>query len=275
MKTPPEYLYMFRPFNTYALEILAHRELYFPAPGDFNDPFDCKALSLKGATKKDLKIFCEKVYEKRYKDYFPLQCKKELDNVLHGIGKLGSPDAFKGNIDTMIRDNSDRQHGLGILCLSEEIRDIRMWSYYADKHKGFCLVFNGPLLQRFAWLFRGYCRPIDYNRRYPSLKEYIKTDMEIDDLILLRKAEFWKHEKEWRVIVDPLHRTDNPADRRKYSFQDWESMIESVIVGCEMPDTDISTIKLLLNGWSEPPKLYRVKKSSFQHALEDKREEIK
>lgn len=275
MNTSPEYLYMYRPFNKDSKEILADRELYFPAPGDFNDPFDCKALSLKGATNKDLKIFCKKVYDERYKYYFPLECKKELDDLLQRIDKLGSPDEFKGNIDAMIRDNSDRQHGLGILCLSKEKMDIRMWSYYADKHKGFCLVFYRPLLERFTWSFGGYCTPIDYTGRYPSLKEYNKAAIGIDHFILLRKAKFWQHENEWRVIVDPLHRTDNPANRRKYSFLDWESMIESVIVGCEMPDKDISKIKRLLNGWSTPPKLYRMNKSDFQHAFEDDLEELK
>lgn len=275
MKTPPEYLYMYRPFNKYSKEILSRRELYFPAPDDFNDPFDCKALSLKSATKKDLRIFCKKVYDDRYKHYFPLQYKKELDNLLQRIDKLGTPDEFKGNMDAMIRGNSDRQHGLGVLCLSEEIADIRMWSYYADKHKGFSLVFNRPLLERFAWSWNGYCKPIDYNRSYPSIKEYNKNAKSIDNILLLRKADFWKHEKEWRVIVDPSQRTDNPLQWRKYSFLGWEDMIESVIVGCEMPKKDISTIKRLLNSWPKRPPLYRPKRSAFQHAFEDELEEIK
>lgn len=64
----PQFLYKYYTFNKYTERIFTHNEIYFPAPKEFNDPFDSKVrLSYEG-TKKKWKEYLLQVYERRRPD---------------------------------------------------------------------------------------------------------------------------------------------------------------------------------------------------------------
>lgn len=153
---------------------------------------------------------------------------------------------------------------LGLLSLSTLNDDILMWSHYADKHKRFCLQFNKAKLE--SW--QG-CRPIDYEDRFLSFREFNKAFPEDNEklghLLLLRKSRHWKYESEWRMIVKP--KEDN-SKSRYYKFP--EELLTGVIFGCQMTEDKKKIIRDFLKNRKSYVQLYEAKKKENEFALEIK-----
>ena len=111
--------------------------LWFSDPLEFNDPYDCNlSNSIDNsedetreyfkhvlATRPDMQAKCSnEFYEERVKMFlnYPEKALKEINQV------------FRENIIP----------GYGICCFSLFCDSLLMWSHYADKHNGVCLVFE-------------------------------------------------------------------------------------------------------------------------------------
>ncbi len=115
-----------------------------------------------------------------------------------------------------------------VYCLGLAADNLRMWSHYADKHKGICLEFgtNNEVM----------CCPlrVDYFSEFPVVRVY-SNDL-VDNLRpFLTKSDVWACEREYRLI--PQERgvatagetlmTDNNLLRLP------KAALLSVIVGCQ------------------------------------------
>jgi hypothetical protein len=147
--------------------ILEKQTLYYAAPGQFNDPFDCQfqisfegaPLTEAGATKQDdIRLFCEKWFRN-----------KENNPVC-------------------------------VLALSEVNDDILMWSHYADCHTGVCVGLRVPLdneLHEVA--YGGSPATLYFADFFPNLRDEDRFASSIMGT-LTRKAAPWSYEREWRCI---------------------------------------------------------------------------
>lgn len=106
------------------------------------------------------------------------KCEKDIDNI------------FQSNFNS-IRDS------LAITCLSETNDNILMWSHYANNHKGICLEYDFEEINTKYNIF-----PVIYSNNICDISNDILND-NYNFIIqkVLTKAEDWKYENEWRIVV--------------------------------------------------------------------------
>lgn len=127
--------------------------------------------------------------------------------------------------------------------MSEVPDDILMWSHYADGHRGLALQFDKSTIDSAF----NYCKKVDCENNILELHDITSASPdELAKVLLLKKADRWKYEQEWRIIVDPSLRNDIPGCRI-YRYP--KEALSGVIFGCEMrPDDKYAVNKWLKEG---------------------------
>ena len=128
----------------------------------------------------------------------------------------------------------DLRDGARILCLSANCTHPLQWSHYANGHKGLCIHFKA---HKGTWA--GGARQVVYQQ--PRAPIYIplssQSEWDMVDLMALTKANFWRYEREYRVIV-PLGRPDHSITLRNNFYDFAPSDITGVTVGLRMSLAD-------------------------------------
>jgi hypothetical protein len=191
-------LYKFKSLNGdschQVLDIIENSRIYFSAADQLNDPLDCAPV-LKLA--KDLKD-PEFVAELRA-DEARLIAESGLpaDDVARRAAEFGV-DVRELAAGAMKQTRQALVDEVRVFCLSAREDHPLLWSHYAASHTGVCLHFrctHGTLF--------GSARGVDYvRRRLPILipLKYNKTEDDIADAMVRRKATFWRYENEYRII---------------------------------------------------------------------------
>lgn len=139
---------------------------------------------------------------------------------------------------------------LGITCFSERPDNILMWSYYADKHSGFCVEYDFTKIKQLDALMMLF--PVIYSEKRPSIpmtmfeiKDLhsisISSNVEgIADLIcaLLTKSKYWENEEEWRIIYF-LNNLDNQCLTA--------DIISKIYLGTNMSEENEKIIRNIVN----------------------------
>jgi len=133
----PPILYKYRNWNDpYNKTTLTKREFYFAAPSSFEDKFDCKNPLRYDLLSDDELI---KQYVTVISEEFP---KWNEDTVL-GEAKERLANSPMKNKDLYDKTKSDIQKGydqrLGVLSLTADPKNSKMWQKYAADHTGFCI----------------------------------------------------------------------------------------------------------------------------------------
>jgi len=126
-----------------------------------------------------------------------------------------------------------------------------MWSYYADSHKGVCLIFDERQLESSLLKKRTGIKLMDvnYNNVLPSL-EVINHDDEdspeyvgikSDRSFLFNKLNSWKYENEVRLVLDKDFVTF-PDRTVKFDFD----CLIGIIFGSRIEPDNVLTIVNLL-----------------------------
>jgi hypothetical protein len=184
---PPPILYRYRKANDWALDEIRKQQLFAAKPDDLNDPFECSApVAINRDSLRE--YFIEAFAPTR--GLSPEQAAKEFDeSPFEGI-----PEMIRGALRN-IRDES------GMICFSAVPNSIRMWSYYADSHKGICIGFDttaGPFMAAIKVAYQNPELPLD-------LAQTLRVDAsELGAHITLRKAAEWEFEQEYRIPVGPI-----------------------------------------------------------------------
>ncbi len=155
---------------------------------------------------------------------------------------------------------------MGVFCLTEKSDNLLMWSHYADRHRGFCIEFNGLKLNDFILIKSRKEKPISlldvvYNKELPSIPMGNKA-VDLDDLLkfLRTKYEGWKYEDEWRIIA-----TERPNESIKIP----NGIITSIRLGLLVKENDIYKIITCLRDKPESKiKLFRAKRKFSEYGLE-------
>lgn len=233
-------LYKYRSFNSPGTQDIVERdEIYLSSAEELNDPYDCRPIVREDYSEQEIKSYIELMRRKRPKD-FP--------NDSEGLGKKNKEiyERFKkpGELRRLYYSLVDKY---GIYSLSEVHDEMRMWSYYADKHRGICLEFDGPILiPNFAVTFR-----VRYSDKR-AIIDMMKTsdDQDIREYFtagLCTKLRQWEHEKEWRIIA-PHHRGKCPIPSHYLS---------AVILGAKIPDRDIEAVVSWILKRKRPPAIWK------------------
>ena len=204
-------VYSFRRFNEHTLSDLVNEEITVSHPSRMNDPFD-SPITLWGSEKYLNKI-CSNDGKEKYIPHFS----KSLDYF-----RIRS---FVANRDTYEEDDNI-------------LKNILMWSLYADEHKGFCIKYR--LSEHFILskdetkLCHLRILPITYENKLDLNRRTIYTDMAFG-----YKHRIWEYENEVRLL------SYNPTFEGSWFGEplDGNSQIEEVILGLSCPDNARQTIK--------------------------------
>lgn len=153
--------FRYRPFSEISLKELLYSEMYFSSPEECNDPFDSKTFYEFGADEekwfKTIKLATEQFkipvtenLQRQLAEYICKQCPLTFDEAttknLFQQFPISSQNenALVNYLSKAIQEilKIYRPATRYFVSFSRTNSDILMWSHYADKHKGFCLVFK-------------------------------------------------------------------------------------------------------------------------------------
>lgn len=187
---PLDKLYRFRAFDLNRLESFFNkREIYFPNPTQFNDPFESKPiLKLHNSRLKRDKFLIDLLKEK-HPEFDKRGRRRFLKKHRRNIPFLTSQNGIMHVYENFLK-------ATGILSLSEKNDDILMWAHYADSHQGICLEFDAATEGTFFWeSFK-----VIYQDEYPTVNIMAIGQGEEYTKALLTKSTHWEYEQEWRII---------------------------------------------------------------------------
>jgi hypothetical protein len=181
-------------------------EFWFAKPETLNDPYDCYPFfnyNYDLATVK--KIFEEwnsDETELILKQFPNCKTKDDIYQLLERImeSEKTSSDTKKHPIwalqAMLIKLVRVKIANTGILCFTENPKDILMWAHYANNHRGICLDITIPedthSLKKLRYTVEQPYFAIHeaMNERHGKLMELFYT-----------KSIHWQHEKEWRMVA--------------------------------------------------------------------------
>lgn len=174
---------------------------------------------------------------------------KDKKNLLHTCVEYKHIDPYQQSFDFYrIRSFC---HGKG----NSPVRNVLMWSHYADEHKGFCIKY------RLSKHFICQEENSDYEHMYLKKITYRGDRVDIcqksidSNLAFTTKMRDWKYEKEMRLIVYNRKR-EEPYYQIKL---DEASYVEAIFFGLRCSKSDIDGVKAIFarNG-GEQPKFYKM-----------------
>jgi hypothetical protein len=201
-KTPlPQRLYKYQPFNAQTLENLMQASVWFSAPINLNDPYDCDLAGIDTAKLTDADFQLALNYIRPH-----MTPEEEAQMCPDDVITPKFRETLIKHLEGVFEEQREvrRQHR-GIACFSEHSDDIVMWSHYANGHRGFCLEFDTQI-KPFST-----AKPVNYDDRFPSVPIRLLFtdhaaghDEDDTDLLLeafvLTKATCWTYEHEWRAM---------------------------------------------------------------------------
>lgn len=222
----PDRLFKYRSFSNLTLEMLVEDQIFLADPTTFNDPLDTRP-TLEGDMSDDQ---LERVLSRLVTE----RVSSEMSAAAQAI-KYGGPktveriarrsQARAASVIAEIRYNATdpdyeideamrlllshsiegellRRYDKGVFALAERVNCPLMWSHYGDQHKGLCLGYSVPqeALPDISKVKYGGSRIIQASLLAAMLAGDLNAQKRVDEAVLLRKAEPWQYEKEWRYI---------------------------------------------------------------------------
>lgn len=138
--------------------------------------------------------------------------------------------------------------------------NLLMWAHYTSGHKGFCIAYNGHLLDGLEEnkLSDGYCR-VEYRDELPDLPEDGNNLAFLN--VIKTKSKVWVYEHELRMIYrgDGLKQLD-------------DNVVDAIYLGCKISDSD----KQILMGIAKRlgVKCYQMKINSITNRLEKEKVDL-
>lgn len=188
--TPPSSLYKYRGLDKnraggepyqWDRSIIVGCSLWAGSPLAFNDPFDCYPVIDFEGTREEKEAWAARVAPNFG---VPASVAIEiLEDVLNDPLKRTQMSAWRETVDAV-----------GVLSLTEQPDDMLMWAHYADSHHGYCLELDATI-QPLSLAYRVY-----YHEDRPIFRLFDPNRTDIIMRTLLHKADFWRHEREWRMV---------------------------------------------------------------------------
>jgi hypothetical protein len=177
----------------HVLDIILNQRLYCSTYPELNDPFE--GLFVITTTITIDRFLKNKKHPLDIAQFPPIEFKSTKE----------VKDLFDGTTDKV-----------KICSLSSDLNDVRLWSYYADGHKG--IVFEID----FSGLEKIY--EVKYSEELPSIEQ-----LNLHEL-LSRKTNHWKFESEYRII-------EESKDLAEGKYFDIKSKIKAIYLGTRTTDS--------------------------------------
>jgi hypothetical protein len=257
--------------DEYTEKNIRNHTLFYQNPAKLNDPYDINPIFHYEGSDEELIAHQSILYQHGGQLSKQEADQKALNDYMTNP-RWSTPegrDELAKQMMLFLRE----QYGV---CSFSTIRDsIRMWSYYADKHKGICLEFTFPDKDNIVSPPPSSRIPnvglweVDYAGNRPMKINLVEGKTSEDEWLrcLLFKGEEWEHEKEWRSII-PFKSGFSKEDREvEYD----ERNLTSIIMGCTMGPESIPNVVSLAKSLRHKPKLIRagLKQDTFGLGFEE------
>jgi DUF2971 family protein len=215
----PTILYKYRDWsNKYHRKLITKREIYFPKPSEFNDPFDGNIpirwdlLTYEDCLENNLKLL-NTVHNDKNQILVKEYAKKITDEK-----KLWHP-------DNLAKERPEQQEKwdkvIGLYSLTSIPGNILMWSHYSLNHTGFVIGFDSESLSQ-DYDF-DYIEPIVYQHEYPIISGKDDSTVQFHKKFF-HKSRLWSYENEWRI-------SKNHIEKRTIKLN--IETIKNITLGCQ------------------------------------------
>lgn len=223
--------------------------LYFNAPKNFNDPYDCRILpDIKTPTDEDVESI-----RGQYLSEF------EVGSPIREQAKTASIDRLREmfinsakNIAAQkVKEFSETR---GVSCFSEKCDDLLMWAHYGDNYRGFCLEFDTSHFEKL--------QKVTYSNDLPMFDPVpiLSHQFEASDFMSMftSKSSSWAYEKEWRFF--------HAAAGTLYYYP--PEALTGVYFGPEIRRVALEIVCLILKGQNETVTFWEGKKGGTQFKVD-------
>lgn len=252
--------------------MVVNDELYYAHPSTFNDPLECHPLLETDLNETELeKILWNLVKQRvgakmsvaaktmklqgpKMQDYIERHSHWEADQSIAEVEynatnpEYTSGDAkthlFRYSIETELR----RQYDRGIVSFAEQETCPLMWSHYGSQHRGICIGYSVPAAAKdnLHKVRYGGSRLVKASQVSAMLDESDIARAQVDEAVLLRKAENWSYEQEWRLI-----------GRCGVHYSPLE--LEEIVFGMRCSDSAKYAVMRALEGRNKPVEFYEIR----------------
>ncbi len=215
-------------------------EIWYPRAGNLNDPYDCYPQFLLPVN--EIENIVHSLTEEEFifiKDKNGVSTKEKLIEILktpYGSNLSFMTPRSKLPTDFLHRSiffatisalSSYYISNIGILSLTENPFDLRMWAFYGGNSKGICLEFaRNPEND----LGSETPQPVTYVTERPQV-QFHERHLKKDEIITT-KFEAWEYESEWRHWKQ--------EGDKSYPFP---GDVKKIIFGLNCHDTTINLVK--------------------------------
>lgn len=244
---PPAKLYKYRGFDKNRADgvpyewdrsIIVGCSLWAGSPLTFNDPFDCYPVIDFDGAQEEIEAWAAGIAPGLG---VPIhQAVEMMENVLGNPVARAQMAGWRENVEAV-----------GVLSLTERPDDMLMWAHYADSHHGYCLELDATI-QPLSLAYR-----VDYAEERPVFRLFDPNRADIITRTLLHKADFWKHEREWRM-VGPFH---GPIEFPSQA-------LKSIILGAGIASEDEAMLQAIAAERELPVAFKRAKLNGQNYRLE-------
>lgn len=225
----------------------------FSSPADFNDPWECRPYysvsNLEDPKVRDRHIvwFQDVARKQRVKDRVEIDEEKFAGELAE---MRDNPDFLPHMLEQSTREMADAlRDKYRIFCLTTKPTHTRMWSHYADKHRGLCLEFatNG-------WIGDAY--KVAYEMQHPAVDLTSIEDGNFTITSLLTKSSAWSDEDEFRLVNQEGGLPDIP-DCKNGLVQLPKGSLQAVIMGAMISDEHRRTAEVAVERTQGQVRLLR------------------
>ena len=149
-----------------------------------------------------------KMHENKAMDYIRRSSRREAERVIADIEYNATSTEYDVNDykHSLLRQEVEREllrrYDKGVVALAERSDCPLMWSHYGADHRGICIGYSVPLDAA------GHVHKVKYGGSRLVLASHVSAMLgnsrdsngQVDEAVLLRKAESWCYEREWRLI---------------------------------------------------------------------------
>ncbi len=218
----PTRLYKYRDLTARTLDMVVGDRLYFADPSTFNDPLDTQPSLYNDVDVGELgrilwmlteqriaKEMCAAADSMRLNgpkttDLIENCSRDQADERMDEIEYSEMDEGFdiEARLTYRIELELLQRYEKGIVSFAERDDCPLMWSHYGDQHRGICLGYSVP--ERVT----GDVHKVAYDGsrlvKASEVSAMLDGDDEarvtVDEAVMLRKAESWSYEEEWRLI---------------------------------------------------------------------------
>lgn len=218
----PDIVYKYRTWNTpNHQKIIKKGILYFAAPKEFEDEKDCNIPEEFPSEKELYEYFLTDSKNKH--PYQNRRFHHERARKLTKISPLMNPNRKRQMIEQFRTEFNER---FGVLSLTLDCENDKMWEKYADNHKGICYGFNTELLCGCIMSGR-----IIYVDTLPSIN-FLKDDfIDKSSKNIFFKEQKWSFEKEYRCA----HMWETAVSPKERNIQFSSDCLVEIRLGKAMP----------------------------------------